>query len=283
MVDARKSLPMLREEWASCQSCDLGVRRVAYGGEFIFGEGQRRGVMFVGEGPGKDEEEMGRPFIGESGTILRTVINRLGLQNFYITNIVACRSCTPWTGPDGQPMMRKNWKTKQMEVSYKDEAPTPLQIEACQPRLYEEIYLVDPIIIVALGPTAAKTLLRKSVSITAPDVRGVPVHITIPGAGFTAVRTEKREAWLHKTKGVFSLPTVPNEVRYLCLPTLHPAFVSRKLADPGGDSPLRQFAGDVQKAVQIYERYMLELFGTVPSGNADVPVEIHPDEIYPQE
>lgn len=271
---------MLREEWSSCVNCDLGSRRISNDGQFVFGEGTRGGVMFIGEGPGRNEEETGHPFVGDSGKILREVIKRLGLESFYITNAVACRSCTPWTDPSGQPLLRKNWKTRQMEVSYRDEPPTPPQIEACRQRLNEEIYLVDPVIIVALGAIAAKTLIGKPVAITAPDVRGVPVHISIPGAGFRTSRTDKRDAWLRKGKGD-SLPVEQSEVRYLCLPTLHPAYVSRKLADMGGDSPFSQFTSDIRKAVQIYERYMLELYGTLPSGLSDTPINIDPEEIHP--
>lgn len=272
-MDYRKSLPMLREEWRSCVKCELGVRRINAEGQFVFGEGERGGVMFVGEGPGKDEETSGHPFVGRSGQILRETIKRLGLSKYYITNIVACRSCSPWLNEVGEPVLRKNWKTRQMETSCKDEPPTPLQAEACKPRLDEEIYLVDPVIIVALGNTAARSLLGKSVAITSPDVRGIPVHISIPGAGFRTVRTDKRGTWVRRSKAGVSLPTAPSEVRYLCVPTLHPSFVARRMADPGGDSFFRMFVDDVRRAVQIYERYALELYGTIPSGMSESVID----------
>jgi uracil-DNA glycosylase len=279
LPDARKSLPKLREEWSSCTKCALGERRIANEGQFVFGEGVTRGVMFVGEGPGKDEEISGRPFIGKSGQILRRIIEKLNLTEYYVTNIVACRSCTPFTDGAGQPMMRKNWSTKQMEVSYKDEPPTPPQIEACAPRLYEQIYLVDPVVIVALGASAAKMLMQRHVSITSPDTRGQPFHISIPGAGYSTVRTEKRGAWIRSTGGKLHLPIEQSEVRYLCIPTIHPAFVARKLADVSGDSPFRQLAGDIRKAVQVYERYMLEVHGCVPTSEREGPLDFSEEEI----
>ena len=65
------------------------------------------------------------------------------------------------------------------------------------------------------------------------------------------------------------MPTEPNEVRYLLLPTLHPAFVLRSISDRRDRSALRQFASDIRKAVRIYERYMLEVMGVTLSSRSD--------------
>jgi uracil-DNA glycosylase len=274
---------MLHQEWGSCVKCDLGSRRISNEGRSIVGEGVRNGVMFIGEGTNGTDEEWGRPFMDEPGQILRQTIAHLGLRDFYLTTIVACRSCSPWVGGNGQPIFRKNWKTKQMEVSYRDENPNPLQVAACLPRLQEEIYLVDPVVIVAVGALAAKTLIGKSVSIHSPEVRGVPIHISIPGAGSQAVRTDKRDAWVRKGKGGMQMPVEQSSVRYICIPTIDLPWVHKKFADQGDDSPFKHFARDIQKAVQVYERYMLELHGTIPSGQADHPVEISADDIHPPE
>jgi len=283
VADARKSLNQLHAEWISCTACDLGKRRKAVEGEFVRGEGMRGGIMFVGEGPGKDEEAFGRPFIGKSGAVLRKVLDKLQFTEHYMTNLVACRSCAPAADAGGQPIFRKDFKTKQMLPLLRDEPPLPLQVEACQQRLHEEIYIVDPVLIVAVGATAAKTLIGKSVSITDPDVRGQPFHITIPGAGFTTVRTDKRGVWARKAGGKLVMPVEPSEVRYLCIPTIHPAYVLRKLGDQSSDSPFMQFAKDIQKAVQVYERYMLELHGIVPSGVAEMAMEFQPEDSYDDE
>ena len=283
MMDIRKSLHVLQEEAENCTACDLGVRRKTVDGPLIFGQGRRQGILFIGDGPTEEDEKAGRPFDSGPGLILRKVIEKLGLTDYYFTNLVACRSCAPWINGQGQPVFRKNWKTKSLDLAYKDEPPTPIQIEACLGRLHQEIYLVDPVLIVTLGPTAAKALTKKPLSLHSPDVRGQPIHISIPGAGHRAVLTEKNHVWLRKTKAGLTLPIERSEVRYLCIPTLHPELVQTKLADQGGDSLFRQFANDIQKAVQAYERYMLELYGTIPSGRAEASPDVDPQDIRPQE
>jgi len=235
--------------------------------------------MFIGEGPNKDDETAGLPFMGANGTILRRVIAKLGLQDFYLTTLTACRSCTPYLDAQGQPSMRKNWKTKQMEVSYRDDPPTPLMVEACSARLYEQIYLVDPIVIVTLGAGAAKALIKKPINITSPDVRGQPFHISVPGAGTQTVRTEKKEAWIRTQRGEIQMPIEQSEVRYLCIPTYDPDYVMKKIADQSVGSPFNHFSSDVQKAVLIYERYMLELFGTLPTSLGAEAVSYSDEEI----
>jgi DNA polymerase len=261
--DARKTLPTLRREWETCTKCDLGLWRSANKGQFVFGEGARRGIMLIGEGPGRSEEEEGRPFVGESGLILRKVLGRLGIteETCYITNIVSCRSCEAVLDDNGLPMMRRG------RPAYKDAPPLPPHIEACRDRLYEEIYLVDPVLIVAMGGTAAKTLTGGHLSILAE--RGKERFIEIPGATQRAVLTDKKRAWAHKVKGKVVTPTEQNGVNYLMLPTLHPSYVSRQIEDRSRESPLKLLIQDLRLAVKIYERYMLELFSAVPTGSSD--------------
>ena len=273
MVDFRKSLTELRDEWSSCESCDLGKRRLAVDGKFVFGEGMRGGIMFIGDGPGEAEEEEGRPFIGNAGMVLRKVLDKLQFTEHYITNLVACHSCTPCIRADGQPIFRRDYQTRKMLPLMRDEPPLPLCIDACLPRLQEEIYLVDPILIVTIGPVATKTLIGKSVSITDPGVRGHPFTITVPGAGFVTSRTEKKGAWVRRLLGKLIMPVEPSTVRYLCIPTHHPLYVLQKIGDQGNDSVFMQFAKDIQKSVQVYERYMFELYGVMPSGAAEAALD----------
>ncbi len=261
--DARKSLPILRQEWSACVRCDLGQRRINMQTSFVFGEGTQRGIMFVGEGPGVEEEREGRPFVGRSGSLLRRVLMQLGLEDYYLTNAVCCRSCVPQTDGDGQPVFRKNYQTKLMEPAYKDEPPTPPQYLACLPRLHEEIYLVDPIVIVGLGGKACEALRGKTITITRD--RGEAEHISIPGGGWRPSVT-KDQKWTRKVKGNVITPVEQNEVRYHFIPTLHPAYVLRKLADQGPDSPFRQFVKDIKKAITTYEAYLEMVFGIVPHG-----------------
>ena len=262
MADARKTLPVLRKEWEGCTKCELGVRRDANGGQLVFGEGKRRGVMFIGEGPGSEEEAEGTPFVGPSGKILRGIIQKLGFTEYYITNIVTCRSCAPLTDAAGTLILRRG------RPVFKDEPPIPPYIEACQPRLHEEIYLVDPIVIVSLGGTAAKTLIGGNLSIL--NEAGKERHIEIPGATARAVLTETKKQWVRKVGGKIIQPVERNTVRYLLVPTIHPAYVARNIADRGLNSPMRQLFNHIKLAVQIYERYLLETFGTLPTGASDV-------------
>lgn len=268
--DGRKSLTQLREEWANCIRCSLGEQRIDRSGSFVFGRGARNGIMFIGEGPGVDEEKQGLPFVGKSGDLLHGVLARLGFDNYYETNLVTCRSCTPRLDEDGNPIFRTNFATKArvVEQVFQDEPPTPPQYLSCMPRLQEEIYLVDPVVIVGLGGKACEALLGRSITITRD--RGEPAQIGIAGASYSPVLTEKKQEWLHRVKGEDGktrLTTVneQNMVPYYLMPTLHPAYVLRKLADQGPDSPFRQFVADIKRAVRTYEQYCELVFGDIPS------------------
>ncbi len=274
--DARKSLEVLREEWSECTRCELGVRRQDVDGEFVFGEGRRRGIMFIGEGPGRVEEMEGRPFVGPSGKILRRAIDALAIADYYITNCVTCRSCGPAFNSEGQPIMRKDRRTGIESPLIKDEAPTPLQIRACLPRLHEQIYLVDPILIVALGGEAASTLRGRPVQITRD--RGTTASVTIPGSWNVPVLTEKRHVWARKIHGEMVLPTTQNSIEYLMLMTLHPAYVLRLHGDRRMGNALEMFIEDIKKAVNIYNRYMLEVYGLRFAERELTPEELTAEE-----
>jgi uracil-DNA glycosylase len=262
--DYRYSLQVVRDAWENCQNCELGVRRKEVGGKFVFGEGTPRGIMFIGEGPGANEEEEGRPFVGKSGNILRQVINKLGVANCsYISNVVACRSCAKAYNTEGQPIIRYNRALKVHEPFVKDEAPSPPQIAACLPRLYEEIYLVDPVLIVALGGEAAKAIISER-SFSILNERGRTREISIPGAWSFPEVTDKKKQWLRKVRGEYILPTKQGEVRYLMLPTLHPAYVLRRHADQSYKNPLDMFLQDMREAARIFDRYQYETYGTEP-------------------
>lgn len=268
--DARKSLDMLRHQWAKCTQCSLGVQRESFGGQFVFGEGVRRGIMFIGEGPGATEDEYGRPFIGESGKLLRDILEAMKFTDHYITNLVACRSCEHVLDENQQPKFRHPRKGPPLPV-LKDTPPLPNQWKECLPRLHEEIYLVDPILIVSLGNTAAEALTGSNITIT--KMRGEPRIITVPGAGYDAVLTEKKREWYHKVRGEVVAPVRQSEVEYLLIPTLHPAYVLRKIADRGHDSVFQQLVEDVRKAVKVYEMYLQEVFHATPTTNSDITWE----------
>jgi uracil-DNA glycosylase len=269
--EGRKSLEELRAEWVACDKCDLGKRRISVDGQFVFGTGTRRSVMFIGEGPGVEEEKYGQPFVGRSGHLLRTILKALNLKDFYMTNLVTCRSCSPRVDPQGQPILRKNPVTKQNEVAYQDEPPLPKYITECSPRLYEEIYLVDPIVIVGLGATACEALLQRAITIT--RTHGETRQIAVPGAVHRPQLTPGGK-WARTIKKVPIAPTEQNQVFYFFIPTLHPAYILHKgIQDRDARSPFNQLYADISKAVQTYNSYLEVALGqpvahTMPSDDA---------------
>jgi len=252
--DARKSLDVLANEWSSCTRCELGVRRYEANGRFVFGGGKLGKLMFIGEGPGTREEEEGRPFVGKSGQFLKFILSRLNCTDYYLTNAVACRSCAPMFDSLGRPIL-----TRENKPRIVDEAPTPVQTEACKARLLEQIYLVDPVLIVSLGTSAATTLMGKSVTIT--KERGTFKEIEVPGVWRNAVLTEKKQQWVRKAKGAIVAPTEQNQVRYLAMLTVHPSFALRFAKDYRDKNNFTVFWQDIQTAVHTFNRYVHEVMG----------------------
>lgn len=125
----------LQEETSSCAQCPLrqGARQVA------FGEGNPCAkIMIVGEGPGQEEDRLGRPFVGPAGQLLDKILAAGGfgrMEHTYIANIVKCR-------PPGNRI------------------PTPSERASCLTHLYRQIEIVDPVIILLLGATALQGLVK---------------------------------------------------------------------------------------------------------------------------
>lgn len=143
-VAAAGSLPDLQRAIQGCLACPLGPGRL----KFVFGEGDPKArLMFVGEGPGRDEDQAGRPFVGKAGELLDKMIVAIGLrrEDTYIANIVKCRP------PDNR-------------------TPTSDEARACLGYLRRQIELIQPAVIVTLGATPLRELLGISEGIT--RVRG---------------------------------------------------------------------------------------------------------------
>jgi DNA polymerase len=124
----------------ACTRCPLHKQRT----NVVFGEGSRQArLCFVGEGPGEDEDRTGRPFVGRAGQLLDKMIVAMGLkrEEVFICNVVKCRP----------PANR---------------TPLPEEASACWPHLEEQLALLQPKVIVALGAPATKTLLKISLGIT---------------------------------------------------------------------------------------------------------------------
>ena len=137
--DPVRALKIIREDLGDCTRCVLHKQGRK---QIVFGVGNPNAeLMFVGEGPGADEDEKGEPFVGRAGQLLNNMIKAMGIEReqVYIANIVKCR-------PPGN---------RQPE---RDECAT------CSPFLMRQIGVVKPKVIVALGATAAKTLLAMNAS-----------------------------------------------------------------------------------------------------------------------
>lgn len=171
---AAGKLAVIREELGECTRCKLHETRTS----IVFGVGDPDSpLMFVGEGPGEQEDLRGEPFVGRAGELLDKMIEAMGWtrQSVYINNIVMCR-----------PPGNRN--------------PQPDEVAACKPFLEARIGAVAPRIIVALGRPAANTLLGKDAPISAlrgkfHDRNGVQVMPTFHPAYLLREPDKKREAW----------------------------------------------------------------------------------------
>jgi len=140
-----KMLEAVRQELGDCRRCSLAATRR----HIVFGEGNPRAeIVFVGEGPGAEEDRTGRPFVGRAGELLTRIIEKgmnLSRSEVYICNIVKCR-------PPG------------------NRDPGPEEVDACLPFLKKQIEAIRPRVIVTLGRPAAHALLGGRESMT--DLRG---------------------------------------------------------------------------------------------------------------
>jgi uracil-DNA glycosylase family 4 len=173
----------LRERALACVKCPhLASSRK----NVVFGVGSIDAqLMFVGEAPGADEDEQGEPFVGKAGKLLTKIIQATGLQrsDVYIANILKCRPDTP-----GQ--------------SAGNRKPTADEMATCIPYLHEQIDLIRPKVIVALGATAVEGLLGKTIGITKlrggwKTYRDTPLMPTYHPAYLlrNQAMSEKRKVW----------------------------------------------------------------------------------------
>ena len=168
------ALAAVRDLIGECQRCQLAQGR----NKIVFADGDANAqIMFVGEGPGADEDAQGLPFVGRAGQLLNNMIAAMGLkrEQVYIANIVKCRP----------PQNRK---------------PEPGEANTCMPFLERQIEIVRPRVLVALGATAATYLLGMRGSITSMrgrihDYRGIQTVVTYHPAFLLRDPTQKKEAW----------------------------------------------------------------------------------------
>ena len=168
------ALEAVRELMGECQRCRLAQGR----NKLVFGVGDPNAqLMFVGEGPGADEDAQGEPFVGRAGQLLNNMIAAMGLtrEQVYIANIVKCRP----------PQNRR---------------PEPDEARTCLPFLERQIEIVRPRVLVALGATAATYLLGMRGSIGSMrgrihNYRNIQTVVTYHPAFLLRDPTQKKEAW----------------------------------------------------------------------------------------
>ena len=180
---AGHGLTLVRAELGDCQRCKLAKSRR----HIVFGTGcPEAHLMFVGEGPGADEDAQGEPFVGAAGQLLTKMIQAMQLarEDVYICNVIKCR-------PPG------------------NRDPERDEVAACEPFLKKQIAVVQPRVIVALGKFAAHVLTGERTPITRlrgnlKHYQGIPVMPTYHPAFLLRDESRKREAW-HDLKEVMAL------------------------------------------------------------------------------
>lgn len=169
-----ESLEEIRQDLGDCQRCKLAKGR----NKIVFGSGNPHArVVFVGEGPGREEDEQGVPFVGEAGRLLERILFAMGLERdqVYICNVIKCR-----------PPQNRN--------------PGEDEICACEPFLKRQLATIKPQVIVALGKFAAQTLLQQQTPIS--HLRGswsayqeIPLMPTFHPAYLLRNPAGKRDVW----------------------------------------------------------------------------------------
>jgi len=172
-------LAKMNGKYKNCQKCILANTRT----NIVYGEGNENAdLMLIGEAPGQDEDIIGRPFVGNAGQLLNKMLKAINIkrEQVYITNIVKCR-----------PPNNRN--------------PLPTEINACLPYLYEQIEIIKPKIILALGLVSANTLLKTNLSLgelrkNIYNFKGIKLMVTYHPAALLYHPTWKKSAWIDLQK-----------------------------------------------------------------------------------
>jgi DNA polymerase len=174
-VVSRMEWPDLKQAVRACTACALHKGRT----QTVFGVGDERADwLFIGEGPGAEEDARGEPFVGQAGRLLDNMLATIGIargRDVYIANVVKCR-------PPG------------------NRVPEPSEVAQCEPFLLRQIALIGPRLIIALGKTAASNLLHTDASISSMRGRlhtfqGIPLLVTYHPAYLLRNLPDKAKAW----------------------------------------------------------------------------------------
>jgi uracil-DNA glycosylase family 4 len=181
--DAAAKLAAIKDAVKVCRKCEhLAASRT----QTVFGTGNPDAdLMFVGEAPGADEDKQGEPFVGRAGELLTRIITAMGLtrDDIYIANVLKCRPDMPPNTPGNRP-------------------PTPLEMQRCLPYLREQIAIIRPRVLVALGKTAMLGLTGADQSMSAlrgrwHEFENIPLLPTYHPSYLlrNGSNTEKRKVW----------------------------------------------------------------------------------------
>lgn len=177
---------------AACTDCPLHAKRT----KTVFGVGDENADwLFVGEGPGADEDAQGEPFVGQAGKLLDNMLAAIKLKrghNVFIANVIKCR-------PPG------------------NRSPAPEEALACEPYLHRQIELIRPQLIVALGKVAAVNLLAREASIASlrgklHRYRGIPLIVTYHPAYLLRNLPDKAKAWVDLCFAVDTMKDLQTQV-----------------------------------------------------------------------
>jgi len=179
-----KLLEAYKNKISSCVKCSLGKSRI----NFVFGVGDPDAkLMFIGEGPGFDEDHQGEPFIGRAGKLLNKIIESIGLsrQDVYIANIVKCH---PMIDPS-DPEQHGN-----------DRPPSEEESKMCLPYLEKQIEIIAPKVICTLGNSALKPFVQTDLGISKVrgkfyDYKGIKLMPTFHPAALLRNPNLKKEVW----------------------------------------------------------------------------------------
>jgi len=197
LIPPRPTLSSLKDAAAGCKACDLWKT----GTQTVFGDGARRShVLFIGEQPGNEEDLTGKPFVGPAGKLFDNALEEAGIdrKQTYVTNVV---KHFKWE-PRGKRRIHKK--------------PNAVEIAACRPWLEAEIALIKPEVIVALGATAAQSLLGPQFRVT-------------------------------KQRGQFIESTLAPYV----MATVHPSSILRAPDDETRHLEYRRFVDDLKKLARV--------------------------------
>jgi uracil-DNA glycosylase family protein len=200
LVPERPTLPKLREAAAGCRACELWKT----GTQTVFGEGTRTAeILFVGEQPGDKEDLAGTPFVGPAGRVLDEGLEAAGIDRklAYVTNAV------------------KHFKWQARGKRRIHQKPSSAELAACRPWLDAELAVVKPRVVVALGATAAQSLLGRQFRVT--KQRGVPVESDL----------------------------APHVVA-----TVHPSSILRQETDADRAEAMREFVDDLKVVAKLLAR-----------------------------